>query len=480
MSWLLASADYLAVLLRLVLSAGILLTVMPLTIYLERKGSALIQDRPGPNRAALFGMFRLGGVAHVLADVIKLITKEDIIPAGVNRFYFKLAPFIVAFIPLTTFMIVPIADDVRLSDTFATPMATLELDGGLLWFFAMTSLAVYGVVFAGWASNNKFSLLGGIRSSAQLLSYEIPMALSVIAVMLTYATVQPNAMVQAQGELLWGFLPHWGIILQPLGFIVFITCAFAEINRVPFDLAEGEAELVAGYHTEYSGMRFGLFFMAEYMALVTSGALTVTMFLGGWQLPGLPTERLIADAGILIPAFVAGAGLLLAFGAGRLVRHYRDYTRGRWGDRRDLEPLVFGVLFAVGAVLHFAGAGAAWAARDLLPSWMPPIFAAVVQVSVFTLKLLFLCWCFVWVRWTMPRFRYDQVMDLGWKNLLPLALFNLLVTAVLMLKPWGRELLPVAPLATLLLMWVWKRFLIPAQARIPATSRLVVQEEASV
>jgi len=476
------SADYLAVVLRLVLSAAILLTVMPLTIYLERKGSAFIQGRPGPNRAALFGVFRMGGLAHVLADVIKLVSKEDIIPAGVNRFYFKLAPIIVAFIPLTTFMIVPIADVIRLSDTFATPMATLQLDGGLLWFFAMTSLSVYGVVFAGWASNSKFSLLGGIRSTAQLLSYEIPMALAVVAMMLTYGTVQPNEMVRAQGELLWGFLPQWGIFLQPLGFILFITCAFAEINRVPFDLAEGEAELVAGYHTEYSGMRFGLFFMAEYMALVTSGALTVTMFLGGWQLPWLPTERLVADAGTLMPWFIGGAGLLLGAASGRLIRHYQEYTRGRWGDARDFEPLVFSALFALGFIAHGAAAGWVWGvvkAGEALPGWLPPLFAAGVQISVFTAKLLFLCWCFVWVRWTLPRFRYDQVMDLGWKSLLPLSLFNLLLTGVLMLQPWGREVLPVAPVVTLGLMWVWKRYLVPSQARVPATSRLVVGEEAS-
>lgn len=475
MSWLLASADYLAVLLRLVLSAGILLTVMPLTIYLERKGSAFIQDRPGPNRAALFGMFRLGGVAHVLADVIKLVSKEDIIPGGVNRFYFKLAPIIVAFIPLTTFMIVPIADVVRLTDTFATPMATLEIDGGLLWFFAMTSLSVYGVVFAGWASNSKFSLLGGIRSTAQLLSYEIPMALAVVAMMLTYGTVQPNDMVRAQGELLWGFLPQWGIFLQPLGFILFVTCAFAEINRVPFDLAEGEAELVAGYHTEYSGMRFGLFFMAEYMALVTSGALVVTMFLGGWQVPWLPTERLVAEAGTLLPVVLGGIAFLLLAAAGRLIRHYQLYTRGRWGDARDKEPLVFVVLFSVLALAHAGAAGAAWGA--VLPGWLPPVFAALVQISVFTGKLLFLCWCFVWVRWTMPRFRYDQVMDLGWKNLLPLSLFNLLLTGLVMLQPWGRQVLPATPVVTLLLMWLWKRYLLPAQARMPATQRLVVREE---
>lgn len=475
MSWLLASADYLAVLLRLVLSAGILLTVMPLTIYLERKGSAFIQDRPGPNRAALFGMFRLGGVAHVLADVIKLVSKEDIIPGGVNRFYFKLAPIIVAFIPLTTFMIVPIADVVRLTDTFATPMATLEIDGGLLWFFAMTSLSVYGVVFAGWASNSKFSLLGGIRSTAQLLSYEIPMALAVVAMMLTYGTVQPNDMVRAQGELLWGFLPQWGIFLQPLGFMLFVTCAFAEINRVPFDLAEGEAELVAGYHTEYSGMRFGLFFMAEYMALVTSGALVVTMFLGGWQVPWLPTERLVAEAGTLLPVVLGGIAFLLLAAAGRLIRHYQLYTRGRWGDARDKEPLVFVVLFSVLALAHAGAAGAAWGA--VLPGWLPPVFAALVQISVFTGKLLFLCWCFVWVRWTMPRFRYDQVMDLGWKNLLPLSLFNLLLTGLVMLQPWGRQVLPATPVVTLLLMWLWKRYLLPAQARMPATQRLVVREE---
>lgn len=422
-------SDAVAVLVRLVLSLAVLLGMVPIMVWLERKGAAYIQDRPGPNRAALFGMFRLGGVAHVLADVIKLIAKEDVVPRNVNQFYWKLAPVIAAMIPLLTFAIVPIADDFRVGG-FETPLAVLRIDGGVLWFFAITSLAVYAVIFAGWASSNKYSLLGGMRSTAQLLSYEIPMALSVVAVILTFGTVQPNDIVRMQGELLFGVIPQWGILLQPLAAILFITCAFAEINRVPFDLAEGEAELVAGYHTEYTGMRFGLFFMAEYMALVVSGMLTVTLFFGGWQIPWLPTQRLIEQAPTLLPAFLVAGAAAAGFLGWLGYRHYQTTTKGLWGDKRDFEPLVLGSLLFAAAMGMLVLAGAAWGARGALPVWVPPVFAAAAQIGVFVAKLAVYCWIYVWVRWTLPRFRFDQLLTLGWRGLLPLSLLNLLATGV--------------------------------------------------
>ncbi|MBU6428544.1 MAG: NADH-quinone oxidoreductase subunit H, partial [Cyanobacteria bacterium REEB65] len=258
--------DYGVVTARTILSLLVLLNFVPFMVWLERKGSAYIQDRPGPNRAALFGVFRLAGMAHVLADVIKLITKEDIIPEQVHGLYYRLAPLLAAMVPLLTFAIVPLADDLTIGG-FTTPVSALRIEGGLLWFFAITSLAVYGIVFAGWASASKYSLLGGIRSTAQLISYEVSMALAVLGPILVFGTVQPNDIVRAQGHLLAGAIPEWGFLVQPVACVLFLIAAFAEINRIPFDLAEGEAELVAGYHTEYSGMRFGLFFMAEYMAL---------------------------------------------------------------------------------------------------------------------------------------------------------------------------------------------------------------------
>ncbi len=423
-------ADAAAVLIRLVLSLVVLLGMVPVMVWLERKGAAYIQDRPGPNRAAMFGMFRLAGLSHVIADVIKLIVKEDIVPRQVNQFYWKLAPILTAAIPLLTFGIIPIADDFRVGG-FETPMSVLRFDGGLLWFFAMTSLAVYGIIFAGWASSNKYSLLGGMRSSAQLLSYEIPMALSVIAVILTFGTVQPNDIVRLQGELLFGVIPQWGILMQPLAAILFLTCAFAEINRVPFDLAEGEAELVAGYHTEYTSMRFGLFFMAEYMALVVSGMLTVTLFFGGWQIPWFPTQRLVEQAPTLLPIFlVLGAAVCGSLGwLG--YRHYQSYTKGRWGDMRDFEPIALGGLMFAVAMVMLVLAGAAWGVRGSLPEWVPPLFATVAQLATFVAKLAVFCWVYVWVRWTLPRFRFDQLLTLGWRGLLPLSLLNLLATGVL-------------------------------------------------
>lgn len=422
-------ADAVAVLIRLVLSLSVLLGMVPVMVWLERKGAAYIQDRPGPERAALFGIFRLGGLAHVIADVIKLIAKEDVMPRGANPFYWKLAPVITAMIPLLTFAIVPVADDFRLGG-FETPLSVLRIDGGLLWFFAITSLSVYGVVFAGWASSNKYALLGGMRSTAQLLSYEIPMALAVVAVILTFGTVQPNDIVRLQGELLFGLIPQWGVLLQPVAAILFITCTFAEINRVPFDLAEGEAELVAGYHTEYTSMRFGLFFMAEYMALVVSGMLTVTLFFGGWQIPWLTTRQLVEQAPTLLPVFLSvgalGAGFLGWLG----YRHYQTWTRGRWGDLRDYEPLILGSLLFAAAMAMLVLAGAAWGARGSLPDWVPPVFAASAQIGAFLTKLALYCWVYVWVRWTLPRFRFDQLLVLGWRGLLPLALLNLLATGV--------------------------------------------------
>jgi NADH-quinone oxidoreductase subunit H len=456
------AADVIATIVRALLAAGIVLSLVPLTVWLERKGAAYIQDRPGPNRAAAFGIFRLGGVTHVVADAIKLIAKEDVMPAHVDPFYWKLAPMLVGMIPLMTFAIIPMADDFRVG-SFVTPLSLLVLDGGLLWFFAITSLAVYGVVFAGWSSGNKYALLGGVRSTAQLLSYEIPMAISALGVILTFGTVQPNELVRLQGELLFGFIPQWGVVLQPLGAILFLTCAFAEINRVPFDLAEGEAELVAGYHTEYTGMRFGTFFLAEYMALIVSGALSVTLFFGGWQVPFFPTERLVGGAGTLLPAFLGLGAVVCGILGWAGYRHYQTYTKGRWNDRRDYEPLILGsILFAL-AMVQLVLAGAAWGARDGLAAWIPPLFATVVQLSAFGAKLCLFCWVFVWVRWSLPRFRYDQLLNLGWKALLPISLLNLLLTGVFLsltslpsaTTTW--VVLGVGILAGSLVVWTFRR-----------------------
>lgn len=429
--------NYLAVVLRTVLALLVLLNFVPFMVWLERKGSAFIQDRPGPNRAALFGRFRLAGMAHVLADVIKLISKEDIVPSAVHGAYYRLAPMLAAMVPLMTFAIVPLADNLTIGG-FTTPLSALRIPGGLLWFFAISSLAVYGIVFAGWASASKYSLLGGIRSTAQLISYEISMSLAVVGLVLVFGTVQPNDIVRAQGHLLMGWLPEWGFLVQPVACVLFMVAAFAEINRIPFDLAEGEAELVAGYHTEYSGMRFGLFFMAEYMALVTSGAIAVTLFFGGWQIPWLPTATLVSGAGIALPIFLSVGGLG-ALGAGKWLWGWYGYNRGRWGDKRESEFKILAIGAWLTAAVLLGLAGFTWSLHGALPVWVPPVFAMVAQLSAFVIKLLVFCWVFVWVRWTMPRFRYDQLMNLGWKSLLPIALLNLLVT--------GAVVVPMGPIS---------------------------------
>jgi NADH-quinone oxidoreductase subunit H len=236
------------------------LMLLPLMIYLERKGSAFIQDRVGPNRAAILGV-RLGGFVHLIADVVKLIFKEMMVPAHVSRWYFTLAPFIGFTVILFAFAVIPWADNLIIGD-WDIPMQVADLNGGILYILAITSLNVYGIVLAGWSSNNKYSLLGGVRSSAQMVSYEIPLALSIVGIFMVFETVQLNEIVRGQGDLLFGFLPRWGVFIQPLGCLLFMTAAFAETNRNPFDVAEGESEIVAGYHTEYSGIRFALFYMA--------------------------------------------------------------------------------------------------------------------------------------------------------------------------------------------------------------------------
>ena len=271
-----------------------------------------------------------------------------------------------------TFAVVPFADALRLADR-VIPMQVADLNVGILYVFAIASLGVYGIVLAGWASNNKFSFLGSVRSSAQMISYELSMGLSVLGIVMCFGSLQLDDIVRGQGEQLFGVIPLWGILIQPLGFLLFTIAVFAETNRLPFDLAEAETELVVGYHTEYSSMKFATFFMAEYMAMTTGAALIVALFFGGWQIPWVSSD--------LLNAWTAS----------------------------------------------FAG--------PTLGAWL----AVLLQFASFSLKLGFFLWLFVWVRWTVPRFRYDQLMRLGWKVMLPLALANVLVTAaVLLLVDRGR------------------------------------------
>jgi NADH-quinone oxidoreductase subunit H len=332
--------------------------------------------------------------------------------------------------------------------TWSLPMQAADLGAGFLYIFAISSLAVYAVVLAGWSSNSKYSLLGGLRSSAQMISYEVSIGLAIIGIVMIFGSVRLNDIVQGQGwhfigygpdgSFQWvsdtGLIPMWGIIIQPLGFVLYTICAFAETNRNPFDLPEGESEIVAGYHVEYSSMKFALFFMAEYVNILVQAAIITTLFLGGWQVPWLPTPVLAENIGTVMPIiFALNCGLCIGFGI--LMKRYHMTNQHAWADLRKHEGSVLtkvsflkGLFFLVLLALCFSSfAPWKWSA------WGAPVFTAIVQFGVFLTKLILVAWVFIWVRWTLPRFRYDQLMKLGWQVMLPLALVNLLITGFLLL-----------------------------------------------
>jgi NADH-quinone oxidoreductase subunit H len=329
--------------------------------WVERKGSALIQDRIGANRASVLGFAGMGLVNTLIADPIKFLTKENFTPPYGDKLLHMLAPCLALFPSLVTFAVIPFGDVLVIGGREIN-LQLANINIGILYIFAIASLGVYGIVIGAWASNNKFSLLGGIRGSAQMISYEVAMGLSVMGILMVFGTLEPQAIVRAQGYLEWGWIPGWGILYQPLAFLLFFAAAVAESKRIPFDLPEGESELVAGFHTEYSGGQFLMFFTGEFAEVITAAALITTLFFGGWQVPYLMRDG-----------------------------------------------------------FHFPGGGA------LL---LPHLTVVALQISAFLFKLVFFCWLFILIRWTLPRFRYDQVMRLGWKMLLPVALANLLGTAI--------------------------------------------------
>jgi len=405
------------------------LMLLPLLIYLERKGAAFIQDRAGPNRAAV-GPFRLAGVVHVIADVFKLLMKEMMIPPHVNRLYFQIAPLIGFTVILGAFAVIPWADTFVVGGR-KIAMQVATLNGGILYILAITSLNVYGMVLAGWASNNKFAMMGGLRATAQMISYEIPLGLALVGVFMVFGTVQLNEIVRGQGDLLFGFLPRWGVFVQPLGFLLFTVAAFAEANRNPFDLPEGESEIVAGYHVEYSGIRFALFYMGEYVAIVLSAAMIVTLFFGGWQVPWVGTEQLVASSGKILKLMLVSGGIgSLIFAAVMFV--YSRRLKGRFaGSVKEQEGNVLGVIHILLGGALLAGFVASFGLN--MPEWGARTVALVVQISSFATKTLFWAWIFIWVRWSLPRFRYDQLMRLGWKSMIPLAFVNIFVTGLIIL-----------------------------------------------
>jgi NADH-quinone oxidoreductase subunit H len=360
----------------------------PVITWIERKQSAVMQDRIGANRADVAGITLLG-LMHPLADVIKLLSKEDVVPTGANRVIHMLAPLVGALPAVIAFAVIPFGG-VYTFGAHTLSLVVADPDWGLLYIFAIGSIATYGAVMAGWASNNNWSLLGGLRASAQMISYEVTMGLSVVGIFMVFGTLQLQDMVLGQDGTLrmfgfvevllgvplppwleWARLPAWGIVYQPLGFLMFLTTIMAEKKWPPFDIPEGDSEIVAGYFLEYSGMRFGLFYMAEFIEVVVIAGVVTTIFLGGWAVPYLDQATII---GAITPTFGEG--------------------------------------FATGVCM-------------------------IVHFATFMAKVIFMIWFQMLLRWTLPRFRYDQVMDLCWKIILPLSIANIFVTGVVILLVEG-------------------------------------------
>jgi len=333
--------------------------------WVERKQSALIQDRIGANRADILG-FRLFGLFHGIADVIKMFTKEDIVPAGANKTLHVLAPVMAVFFALVAFAAIPFGPPLILAGVEEPiKLQVASIDVALLYIFAMLSLGVYGVILGGFASHNNYAIMGGLRAMAQMISYEIALGIAVIGVIMVYGTMDLSVLVEKQGYMIGGWIPFWGIVVQPVAFIVFLTAALAETKRAPFDLPEAESEII-GYFVEYSGMKFGMFFLTDFLETILVACLATTLFFGGWQVPWLMSD------GFHFPW---------------------------WG----------GVLSVYNWVYVLLG------------------------VMSFSIKVVIFCFVFMQIRWTLPRFRYDQLMSLGWKGLFPIAVVNVVVTAVVLI-----------------------------------------------
>jgi len=338
--------EIIVILVKIIFVLAVWLTGAALVILAERRFSGFIQDRLGPNRVGPEGLLQ------PVADFLKLIFKEELIVTRGDKIIFLLAPAIITIPAFMLFAVIPFGDRIIIAGK-EIALQIANLDFGILYIFAIASLGVYGIVLGAWASNNKYALLGGLRASAQMISYELTLGLSVVGVILIAGSLKLPDIVVQQKHMIWGVVPQWNIITQPIAFFLFITAAFAETNRLPFDLPEAEQELVAGYHTEYSSMKFALYLLSEYMNVITFSALIVTLFFGGWHLP--------------------------------------------WIDQINM------------------------------PDWL----LQLLQALSFTLKTLFFITTFIWVRWTLPRFKFNQLMALGWKVFLPLAIVNVLVTSII-------------------------------------------------
>jgi NADH-quinone oxidoreductase subunit H len=341
--------DLLIAFIKIVIVLLVLLTGVAYSVYAERRISAFIQDRLGPNRVGPFGLLQ------PIADVVKLVFKESIVPHNANKPLHSLAPVISLTIALSTFAVIPFGNTITLFGE-EVKLIIADVNIGVLFILAFSSISVYGIALAGWSSNNKYSLMGSLRSSAQMISYEISLGLAVVGVIMATGSLRLDQVVLNQTNyIIYGAIPAWNCFVQPIGFITFLVAAFAETNRLPFDLPEAEPELVGGFHTEYTGLKFGLFFLAEYAHMIVASAVVTTLFLGGWHLPYI--------------------------------------------DMLDLSPMLMSII----GILTFA--------------------TKVVLVLLFMIV----------VRWTIPRFRYDQLMNLGWKVMFPMALLNIFITGLILL-----------------------------------------------
>jgi len=386
---------YIVSLVKVAVVAFVLLTTLAYLQWIERKVIAHVQLRVGPYRVGPHGLLQ------PLADVVKLITKEGLIPSHVNKLFYLMAPFVAVTLALISISVIPFGPQITIGPV-TTWMQLTDLRIGILFVLAISSIGVYGVALGGWASNNKYSLLGGLRSSAQMISYELPLAIAIAAPLLLANTLSFREMVNYQSGYWLGFIPRWNLFPEILGFIVFMIAGFAETNRVPFDLPEAENELVAGFHTEYSSMNFAAFFMAEYSNMVTVTAVATLLFLGGWQPP--------------FPAPYSDVVPILVFAFAGLIALYHGLHPARRMDKFTL-PATALVFLGIAAIFG-------------LSLFVPVLNTILMALFWFCGKVLLLLFVFIWVRATLPRFRYDQLMRFAWVFLFPLAMINLLATSL--------------------------------------------------
>jgi len=387
-------------LIKVVVLLFLVLTAVAYLVWFERKVAAHIQGRWGPYRVGPHGLLQ------PLADGIKFLLKEDTTPLGADRWLYFTAPLITMTLAISAIAMIPFGPAYVHILGVATPLVVANTNVGLLVIFAMTSIGVYGVALAGWSSNSKYSLLGGLRSSAQMISYELSLTLSVVGILLLTGTFNLSEIIMRQDGYTWGALPKWNLLNptfpQILGFFCYFVAAIAETNRAPFDLAEAESEIVAGYHTEYSSFKFAMFFLGEYASMITVACLASILFLGGWLSPFPHTDAM--DWTLYIPA-----GVLVAAGVALII----DGLGHREFYARMVLPLLGLILGALGFLCSRPGV-----INDIQgPFW-------------FLTKVLLVLFVYVWVRWTLPRFRYDQLMRFGWKVLFPVALLNVVLTSL--------------------------------------------------